>query len=292
MKHYFLPNFKSGVAVFCIATIFVSIFTSCCKEKNCDCPKPEIDYTEFFIAHAGCAIDGITYLNCVEALDLSYSKGCKLFELDLSLTTDGKIVAAHDPPGITEEEFMAKPPIAGKYHRINMESINLWFQNHPNAILVTDKLNDPQRIYDEFKFRNRVIMELFTWEAVDKAIKLGIKPMVSENLIFGWSQKAMEMGIPPQSPPRGSDIEQTLKDKNIKYICMSRWYSIKGNEKLLRRLKANGVKNYVYHLEIPVPISGQTAEEYVWNYEMNLCYGMYANDLDLLTSLLNGATTK
>ena len=254
-----------------VIVIGVLLIFSCCKTNNSkfgNNAEEKINYQEHFIAHAGGAIDGINYTNCREALDLSYSKGCRLFELDLVLTTDGKIVAKHDPPGITEEAFMSQL-IAGKYTPMNMESINSWFQNHPDAILVTDKINDPQKIYNEFLFHDRVIMELFTWEAVDKAIELKIKPMVSDNLIF-----------------RTSDIEQVLEEKNIEYICMSRHYCISGNENLLKRLKNKGIKNYVFHLELPTP-NGQPAEQYVWEHEMDFCYGMYANDLDLLTSLLN-----
>ena len=285
MKHFLKQKLNFKVTFFLLFTIVIFI-TSCHKECDCSCnPNCPKDPWEYFIAHAGGAIDGINYTNCREALDFSYSKGCKLFELDLVLTTDGKIVAQHDAPGITEAEFMARP-IEGKYTPMNMESIILWFRNHPDAILVTDKTNDPQRIYDEFPFHNRLIMELFSWNAVDKAIELGIKPMVSENLIFGWSSKAMEMGIMPETPKIASDIEQILEEKKIKYICMSRVYGIPGNEGFLRKLKNKGIKNYVFHLELPTPIGGQTAEEYVWNYEMNFCYGMYANDLSLLESLL------
>jgi hypothetical protein len=280
--YYYL---KRSAIQLVITSFLVVLLSSCCKENNCsDVDEPP--YWEHFIAHAGGAIDGDLYTNCLEALDLSYSKGCKLFELDLVLTTDGKIVAQHDPPGITEAEFMARP-ILGKYTPLNMEAINRWFQNHPDAILVTDKISDPQMIFDQFSFRNRVIMELFTWDAVDKAIELGIKPMVSENLIFGKSEKAIQMGIPPLPPIKTSDIEQILEDKKIEYICMSRVYGISGNEEFLRRWKNKGIKNYVFHLELPVPISGISAEEYVWNYEMDFCYGMYANDLDLLVTLLN-----
>jgi hypothetical protein len=273
-----------------LVLISAFIISSCCKEGDCKCDpncgeiteKP--NYWEHFIAHAGGAIDGLNYTNCVEAMDLSYSKGCKLFELDLCETTDGKIVAAHDPPGITEEEFM-NTLIAGKYTPMNIETINDWFRRHPDAILVTDKLNDPQRMYDEFLFRDRVIMELFTWEAVDKAIALEIKPMVSENLFFGYSKKAIEMGIQPLDYSKSSNIEKFLEDKKIEFICMSRIYGIPGNEELLKRLKKKGIKNYVYHLEWGT--NGEPAEQYVWNNEMDYCYGMYANDLDLLVSLLN-----
>jgi hypothetical protein len=255
------------------------IFLSCRKEYNCTCncecdkynPEPKIDYPDFFIAHAGGAIAGIKYTNCIEALDLSYSKGGRLFELDLRETKDGKIVAVHDGINVTEEVFL-NTLIEGKYTPLNMEAINIWFQNHPEAILITDKIDDPQRIYDEFLFRDRVIMELFTWGAIDKAIELKIKPLVSNVLFF-------------ETP----NFEQVFEDKKIEYICMGH-YQIAGNENLFRRLKAKGIKSYVWSLEWP--INGQPPEQYVWNYEMDLCYGMYANNLDLLESLLNGQPVK
>jgi len=283
MTHFLKQNLNLRTVRFFVAVIFVLITSSCKKGGGGDCggDDDKEDYAKYFIAHAGGAIDGINYTNCLEALDLSYSKGCKLFELDLIKTTDDKFVAAHhweqyktmiDYPGtiddtpLSEEEFLSFK-IHGKYTPMNMERINLWFQNHPDAILVTDKTNDPEKIYNDFLFRDRVIMELFSWEAVDKAIELKIKLLASENLIFGTQ-----------------NIEQILEDKKIEYIGMSR-YSIAGNEDFLRRLKAKGIKNYVWSLE--QNLNGKPAEYYVWNYEMNFCYGMYANDLDLLVSLLN-----
>jgi len=268
-----------------VITISLFIFSSCCK--NCDCPKePKINYADFFIAHAGGAIDGYIYTNCLEALDLSYSKGCKLFELDLEKTSDEKVVATHnwkyyktitnypgtiDNTPLTEVEFLSLK-IYEKYTPLNMEAINLWFKNHPDAILVTDKTNDPQTIYNEFQFRDRVIMELFSWGAVDKAIALGIKPMVSSFLFF-------------ETP----NFEEVFEDKKIEYINLGRYQMADYNE-LFRRLKKNGIKNYVWSLEWP--IKGQPAEEYVWNHEMIYYYGMYANDLDLLESLLKGQPVK
>jgi hypothetical protein len=276
-------------------------------EQRCTCKEDDApNYTEYFIAHAGGALDGLIYTNSVEALDLSYSKGCRLFELDLILTSDDKIVAAHDwnyyktiagylgiidNTPLTEQEFLSYK-IYEKYTPLNMEGINNWFRAHPTATLITDKLNEPERINNEFKFLDRVIMELFTWEAVDKAIELEIKPMVSDNLVFGSSEKAIALGIIPRNaevfPFGEKNIENMLEDKKIEYICIDR-NRIKWNEDLFRRLKNKGIKNYVYNLQ---PIGGQPAEEYVWNYEMNFCYGMYADNLDLLSSLLNNQITK
>ena len=286
MKHFFKQNFNLTTLGFFMVAIFILATPSCKKEEYyyCDCDgndDEKTDYTRFFIAHAGGAIDDINYTNCLEALDLSYSKGCKLFELDLIKTTDNKFVAAHhwehyktitdysgtmDDTPLSEEEFLSFK-IHGKYTPMNMDAINLWFQNHPDAILVTDKTNEPEKIYNDFLFRDRVIMELFSWDAIDKAIELGIRPLVTDGLFFGTP-----------------DIEQVFEDKKIEYFGMG-YYRMQGNEDLLRRLKKKGLKNYVWSLEVPV--NGKPAEYHVWDYEMNFCYGMYANDLDLLTSLLN-----
>ena len=253
-----------------ILILLLTFFSFSCREQDepCECePDAKIEkYSDYFIAHAGGAIDGIYYTNSVEALNLSYSKGCRLFELDLVYTTDNKIVAKHDPPNLTEAEFMSQL-ISGKYTPMNMEAINLWFQHHPDAILVPDKIHDPQPIYDEFIFKDRLIMELLSWNAVDKAIELGITPLVSSDLIFD-----------------AENIEKILFEKKITYIGMSR-YSIAGNENLLRKLKNKGIKNYIWHID--QEIMGLPGEYYVYNYENDFVYGMYADNLDLLDSLLH-----
>jgi len=300
MKHFFKQNLTSNVAGFFMATLFVLVITSCCKNcEPCNCDGKKPDYTKFFIAHAGGAIDGIVYTNCLEALDLSYSKGCKLFELDLINTSDNKLVAAHgwvdfktlvnysgtiDNTPLTEKEFLSLK-ILGKYTPLNMGAINFWFRNHPDAILVTDKINDPERIYKDFQFPDRVLMELFTWDAVDKAIELRIKPMPSENLIFGNSEKAIEMGIPPQLPLRDSNFEQILEEKKIEFIGTG-LFLLRDNKDFFKHLKEKGYKTYAW-----LPIY-KSLEEYVWIYEMIYCYGMYADNLDLLTFLLNKEATK
>jgi len=289
MKYLFTKNYGIKIIRYSILIICVFLFSSCCTVEECKCDEPkneEIDYTQYFIAHAGGTIDGLFYTNSLEALNLSYEKGCKLFELDLTYTSDRKIVAVHyweyyktitgysgkiDNTPLTEEEFLSYK-IHGEYTPLNMDAINIWFKNHPDATLVTDKINEPQKIYNDFQFRDRVIMELFSWDAVDKAIELGIKPLASYFLFF-------------ETP----NFEKVFEEKKIEFICMPR-SEIAGNEDLFRRLKAKGIKNYVFGLESP--INGQPSEQYVWNYEMNFCYGMYANDLDLLTTLMNGQSLK
>jgi len=255
-------------------TLLLLFFSSCSKEEAIVEKK---SFTDIFIAHAGGAIEGVIYTNSLEALDLSYRKGCKLFELDIIETSDGKLVAAHDwkhyktitnysgtidDTPLTEKQFLSLK-ICRKFTPMNMESINEWFAEHKDAIFVTDKINSPAKVLREgFLFKDRLIMELFTWEAVEEAIKEGITAMPNEGLIF-----------------KTPDIEEKLSALNIKHIVISRT-RIESNKKFLTRLKEKGIKTYVFH----VNFHGKD-ERYVLENEMDYIYGMYADNLDLLLSL-------
>lgn len=48
------------------------------------------------VAHAGSGINGQNYSNSIEALNLNYGKGFRTFEIDLSCTSDDKLICLHD----------------------------------------------------------------------------------------------------------------------------------------------------------------------------------------------------
>lgn len=60
-----------------------------------------------YVAHALGSVEGTVYTNSIEAFELSYRKGFRLFEIDLNLLRDGEILAAHDAPryGITDRNL-------------------------------------------------------------------------------------------------------------------------------------------------------------------------------------------
>ncbi len=228
---------------------------------------------DVFIAHAGGAIEGIIYSNSLEALNSSYNKGCRLFELDIIESSDDKFVAAHDwkaykqitdytngidETPLTENQFLSLR-INKKYTPLNMQRINEWFSEHSDAILITDKVNTPKRFSEYFLFKDRLRMELFTWDAVVEAIQVGVTPMPSECLVLGL------------------DGEKRLYNLKIKYVAISR-RSISANIDLLKRLKDNKIKTYVYHVNFDV---GKD-EKYVLENELEYVYGLYADHLDLI----------
>ncbi|WP_114785888.1 sulfatase-like hydrolase/transferase [Vibrio tetraodonis] len=226
---------------------------------------------ERYIAHAGGAIDGITYTNSKDSLDLFYKKGFKLFELDLLETSDGYLVAAHDwnewktisnykgalPP--TLDEFK-KHLLYGKYEPLSMKDISQWFEIHDDSILVTDKINSPQKVVESFPFKERLIMELFTWDAIIEANKLGVfSAMPSWNFIRNIH----------------GDIDK-IKDSGIKHVALSK-SDLKNHIGQLLALEEIGVKSYLFN----IGFENSKGEEGIICDYLNVVYGLYVDDLDL-----------
>jgi glycerophosphoryl diester phosphodiesterase len=227
--------------------------------------------TTRFIAHAGGMIEGNTYTNSLEALNLNYDKGFRLFELDILKTKDDEYVAAHDwnhwseianyegELPVTHEEFI-RHKILGKYTPLDMKRINDWFTNHVDATLVTDKINEPEEFSGKFIDKKRLIMELFDIETVKKGVSAQIKTsMPSQNVIDNLT---------------GNKVKQ-LKQLGVNGIAISRTY-IASNVEFLQELKENNVRVYVYGLNQ----APGTDEDYVVKYEMDYIYGIYADKWD------------
>lgn len=224
--------------------------------------------TTRYIAHAGGMIDGNIYTNTLEALELNYKRGFRLFELDIRKTSDEKYVAVHywnqwasftgfkgETP-VTHDEFI-KHKILGSYTPLDMNRINAWFAEHKDAVLVTDKINEPIQFSQLFIDKSRLIMELFSWEAVLKGIETGMysampSEVVLKNLV--------------------GDKITILKEHDIKHIAISR-NSLSKYLGLFKDLKKNNIRVYAYHINK----DPQKDEEYVVKYEMGYFYGIYAD---------------
>ncbi|WP_156894593.1 hypothetical protein [Maribacter sp. 1_2014MBL_MicDiv] len=225
------------------------------------------DNIDRYIAHAGGEINGVKSTNSKHALDENYKKGFRFFELDIIETSDGKLVAAHDwnmwarftdytgtlPP--THALFM-KQKIYGDYTTLDMEGINTWFKQHPDATLITDKVNDPLAFANAFIDKDRLIMELFSVMAVEKASENGIHTMISQE---------------PLLAIKGDKIN-FLKVNDVKYAAVSRRI-ISSQKKLMLALRDAGIKVFVFNVNFD---SGKD-EQYVYDNELGLVYGMYAD---------------
>ncbi len=156
------------------------------------------------IAHAGGGIEGYSYTNSKEALEKAIANGFQFIELDLLLSAEGKIYAAHG-----EKEFNQitgfphwgekKPNLAEiktrkiyeKFTTLNIDEINAIFQQNPNLILVTDKLQNWDALTAQIPYLDRVIVEAWSWKDYKKAVKQGIPyPALStEDFDFAFAKK-------------------------------------------------------------------------------------------------------
>lgn len=239
---------------------------------NSDSPsnkKKRLRDTSRFIAHGGGQIDGVYYTNSLEALNLSYEKGFRFFELDLRPTKGGELVAVHEwrdwkdlgevqLEGIpTHEEFMSQK-VFGKYTPLDMVSIVDWFREHQDAILVTDKINDPLLVFEKFPFHERLMMEIFSIDAARVAAKNSKSKTILSSC--AW------VGI-----PREKRID-VLKSLNIEYLGMP--ISGKNSQMdFVTRAKREGIKTYIWG----VGMEGENSTHNVIEFYMPYIYGYYAD---------------
>jgi glycerophosphoryl diester phosphodiesterase len=112
-------------------------------------PHPPRAALPRYVAHAMGEVDGHAYTNSLEAWRANYSKGCRLFETDLWMTSDGKLVAFHDgmeaafglPGGFTHDDFM-HTRILGSYTPLDSERIGQLLAENRDWKVVTDTKSD------------------------------------------------------------------------------------------------------------------------------------------------------
>ena len=120
-----------------------------------------------YIAHAGGSIYRYMYSNSLEAVRNTLAHGFDFMELDLSVTSDGELVAWHDwqfewTEAPTHDEFMARK-IYGLFTPIDFPRMDSILTANPQLTLVTDKISDPA-VIDRWlgKYKDRMWVECFS----------------------------------------------------------------------------------------------------------------------------------
>ncbi len=123
---------------------------------------PEILAQSETVAHALGSVEGVTGLNCLEGFREHYDAGARVFEADLRMTADGRVVLRHDwSAGIQEgvspsavptlDEFLAKP-IYGQYTPLSFRDLLLLLAQYPDVCVITDtKLTDTEAVVMQFR---------------------------------------------------------------------------------------------------------------------------------------------
>lgn len=140
------------------------------------------------IAHAAGSIENRNYTNSEEALIKSLKNNYKFFELDMLVTDDNRILAAHDWENFhkrtntssKELEKIKNVKIDGSFTLLYDEKILEYFEKNPDIFLVTDKIKNFDLVKQNFPFyQDRILIEVFSLEDYFQALKIGFKyPML------------------------------------------------------------------------------------------------------------------
>jgi Glycerophosphoryl diester phosphodiesterase len=149
-----------------------------------------------YIAHGGGAggeISWMIYSNSREAIMQSIRNGYTFIEIDMVVTSDGHLVAAHDwesfnnvtghselgDSAITLESFKSSL-IYGELTPISIDEVVEILQQNPSVFLVTDKISDVEILDKSLSgIRNRVYVEAFSIEDFTRLREAGYHPMYS-----------------------------------------------------------------------------------------------------------------
>ena len=145
------------------------------------------DNENAYIAHAG-GVYPFIYSNCKEAVEDALKRGFKFIELDLLPSDDGQLIAAHDRTsfGILTATLFVGPrkllaaeagklKVLNKFTVLTGKDIYRIMQENPQMVLVTDKINDYELLLKEIPLPERMIVECFSIEDVQRARAAGIK---------------------------------------------------------------------------------------------------------------------
>ena len=170
-------------------------------------------YTKYhYIAHGGGGLDGRTYSNSLEAMNHSYENGLRVFDIDLTFTSDSVLVLRHDwtenleqrgqtmaesggfvdrnghtqhhvknPVRLDYETFKSKK-IYKQYTPMSCKDMLAFMQSHPDVYIATDMKDDVEASYQYLVDRakemnadsvlNRIIANVYDYSVYDKIMKI------------------------------------------------------------------------------------------------------------------------
>ncbi|CDT49018.1 conserved exported hypothetical protein [Vibrio coralliirubri] len=219
------------------------------------------------IAHAGGGINGLKYTNSLEAMEQSIEHGFKMIELDLLISSDGRIVAVHDwksfhemtnsnnTGSISYKEFESKI-IYDKYKTLNISTaIDVLDEN--DVVLVTDKIKNLSLLSKYIIDKDKSIIEVFSIDKYNEAIELGFNNValnIDLNTLFilEWIDLNKIRAVTYRGDnlgSLGSEYKKAIELSNMGVSSMI--YST--NDLDLDGIKASGIGNFALYVDFVLP---------------------------------------
>ncbi|WP_342356602.1 glycerophosphodiester phosphodiesterase family protein [Vibrio splendidus] len=219
------------------------------------------------IAHAGGGINGLKYTNSLEAMEQSIEHGFKMVELDLLISSDGRIVAVHDwktfhemtnsnnTGSISSKEFESKI-IYDKYKTLNISTaIDILDKN--DVVLVTDKIKNLALLSKYIIDKDKSIIEVFSIDKYNEAIDLGFNNValnidLNTPFILDWIDLNKIKAVTYRGDNLGSigsEYKKAIELSNMGVSSMI--YST--NDLDLDGIKASGIGNFALYVDFVLP---------------------------------------
>ncbi|MEZ9209294.1 glycerophosphodiester phosphodiesterase family protein [Vibrio splendidus] len=219
------------------------------------------------IAHAGGGINGLKYTNSLEAMEKSIEHGFKMIELDLLISSDGRIVAVHDwksfhemtnsnnTGSISYKEFESKI-IYDKYQTLSISTaIDILDGN--DVVLVTDKIKNLSLLSKYIIDKDKSIIEVFSTDKYNEAIELGFNNValnidLNTPFILEWIDLNKVKAVTYRGDnlgSLGSEYKKAIELSNMGVSSMI--YST--NDLDLDGIKASGIGNFALYVDFVLP---------------------------------------
>ncbi|ANA79718.1 hypothetical protein PVOR_31424 [Paenibacillus vortex V453] len=238
------------------------------------------------IAHAMGSIGEQPYTNAYEAMLANYEKGTRVFEIDLMLTEDRKVVARHEwtesmtqqlgqqdklpdhkqAARLTHEEFI-NTPILEQYQPMDIEAIMDMMQHYSDMYIVTDTKEQEDKDIEHLLTEIVNAAEQRDPELLDRVvIQIYNEPMLDMvHEIYPFESIIYTLYATQDSP---AEITAFVQENKIDAVTMPE-YKVSPN--FVAKLKAAGAVTYVHTINDTNTVN---------NYEKWGVYGVYS---DLLT---------
>lgn len=175
------------LVVFLICTVAVFGFVSCESEAEAELPVR--------IMHAGGETpDGLRGTNSIEAMNASYEKGEYWLEIDFCPTSDSRFVCLHDfyayysksTTGVEIPDFETFEKIRKttySYESPTLDSLILWLDTHPKAVIVTDvkenNLDFVRTVAENYPdYVRRFALQIYGRDEYAEAVSLGFDKII------------------------------------------------------------------------------------------------------------------
>lgn len=196
---------------------------------------------ESIVAHSGGLAKGLDYTNSREALDAAYASGIRWFELDMSTTTDGKVVLVNNWgdgfeklfPGSdrgrrSHEEFL-KLKMADGLTQMDLDRLAEWLRAHPDATVVTDVKDENVAVLKQLAETHapllpRFVPQLFHFEEYDPIKPLGFPKLIlsvyamdaGDDEVVEWVKTHPVHAVTmPSERAKASDLAKRLGEHNV-----------------------------------------------------------------------------